>query len=161
MNHPIGLAIDGAGNLYIADDGNNVIRKVTESTGYISTVAGQQYTSGCNYSGDGGAATSAQLCDPEGLAVDAAGNIYIADSSNNLIRKVSASTGVITTAAGIYNGGTGTYTGDSGSAVQAGLNYEQDIAIDGSGNLYLDDANNSVIRKVNPRAALPVSQLSL
>jgi hypothetical protein len=154
MNHPLGLAIDGAGNLYIADDVNNVIRKVTASTGYISTVAGQQYTSGCHYSGDGGAATSAQLCDPEGLAVDAASNIYIADSSNNLIRKVSASTGVITTAAGIYNGGTGTYTGDGGSALHAGLNYEQDIAVDGGGNLYLDDANNSVIRKVIPASGI-------
>ncbi len=149
MNHPLGLAIDGAGNLYITDDANNVIRKVTASTGFISTVAGQQYTGdNCYYSGDGGAATSAQLCDPEGLAVDAAGNIYIADSSNNLIRKVSVSTGVITTAAGIYTGGIGTYTGDGGSALQAGLNYEQDIAVDGSGNLYLDDANNSVLRRV-------------
>ncbi len=145
---PDGLAFDGAGNLYIADDGNNVIRKVTASTGIITTVAGQGPPATYGYAGDGGPATSALLNDPEGLTVDAAGNIYIADASNLLIRKVNASTGIITTAAGVFNGGTESYTGDGGAATLAGLSYLEDVAVDGSGNFYIADSENHVVRKV-------------
>jgi len=149
---PLGLAIDSAGNLYIADDDNNVIRKVTASTGIITTVAGQGPPANYGYSGDGGPAASALLSDPEGVAVDDAGNIYIADSSNLLIRKVNASTGIITTAAGVYNGGccngTQSYTGDGGAATLAGLSYMEDVAVDGSGNFYIADSVNHVVRKV-------------
>ena len=149
---PDGLAFDGSGNLYIADDGNNVIRKVTASTGIITTVAGQGPPATYGYAGDGGPATSALLNDPEGLTVDAAGNIYIADSSNLLVRKVDASTGIITTAAGVYDGeccdGTESYTGDGGAATFAGLSYLEDVTVDGSGNFYIADSDNYVVRKV-------------
>ena len=149
---PVGIAIDSAGNLYIADDDNNVIRKVTASTGIITTVAGQGPPASYGYAGDGGPATSALLSDPEGVAVDDAGNIYIADSSNLVVRKVNASTGLITTVAGVYNGGccdgTEGYTGDGGAATLAGLSYLEDVAVDGSGNFYIADSYNHVVRKV-------------
>jgi len=96
LNTPSGVAMDGAGNLFIADRVNNRIRKVTAPTGIITTVAG---TGGAGFFGDGGLATSARL-NPDGVAVDGAGNLYIADRGNNRIRKVTASTGIITTVAG-------------------------------------------------------------
>src|SRR5260370_312468 len=86
LNDPVGVAVDSAGNLYIADAGNNVIRKV--SNGTITTLAGNN-KAGAGYSGDGGTATSAQFNDPVGVAVDSAGNLYIADANNNAIRKVA------------------------------------------------------------------------
>jgi hypothetical protein len=89
---PIGIAVDSSNNIYIADSINNCIRKVTASTGNISTVAGSA-TGG--FAGDGGAATSAELESPEGVAVDSSGNLYIADTGNQRIREVTASTGII------------------------------------------------------------------
>ena len=141
LNNPTGVAIDGTGNIYIAEYGNNVIRKVNTS-GIISTVVGN-YTQG--YGGDGGAATSANLNDPVGVALDGAGNIYIADQQNNRIRKVSTS-GVISTVAG---NGTSGYGGDGGAATSAILNSPSGVAIDRVGNIYIADVENSLIRKVN------------
>src|ERR1700678_3079135 len=115
LNYPEGVAVDSAGNIYIADQQNSRIRKVTASTGIISTVAGNG-TAG--YSGDGGLATSAELGQSTGVAVDSAGNIYIADYLNSRIRKVTASTGIISTVAG--NGTVG-YSGDGGLATSAEL----------------------------------------
>ncbi|MGD0497335.1 MAG: putative Ig domain-containing protein, partial [Bryobacteraceae bacterium] len=138
---PYGLAADASGNLYIADSGNYRIRKVSAS-GVITTVAGNG-TSG--YSGDGGPATSAQLNFPYGLAADASGNLYIADSNNQRIRKVSAS-GIITTVAG---NGTSGYAGDGGPAISAQLNFPYGLAVDTSGNLYIADSSNQRIRKVS------------
>ena len=99
---PVGIATDTAGNLYIADNLNNVIRKVTASTGIITTVAGDASLISMPYafSGDGGQATLAELNAPWGVALDAAGNIYIADQGYNVVRKVTVSTGIITTVAG-------------------------------------------------------------
>src|SRR5262249_8874053 len=111
---PERVAIDGAGNLFIADVGNNRIRKVDAATGIITTVAGNGSR---GFSGDGGPATSAGLYGPEGVAIDEAGNLFIADNGNDRIRKVSTDTGIITTVAG--NGitdqnGFGTFSGDGG-----------------------------------------------
>jgi trimeric autotransporter adhesin len=135
-----GLAVDSAGNLYIADDLNYRIRKVTPA-GVITTVAGNG-TKG--YSGDGGKATSAQLSRTSGLAVDAAGSIYIANAYR--IRKI-APDGVITTVAG--NGERG-FSGDGGKATSAQLSRIGGLAVDAAGNLYIADAGNFRIRKVTP-----------
>ena len=118
------MAVDGSGNLYIADIDNNRIRKVS-ATGIITTVAGNGTV---GYSGDGGPATSAQLNVPFGVAVDASGNLYIADAYNHRIRKVSA-TGIITTVAGNGSGG---YSGDGGPATSAQLDGPQGVAVDGA-----------------------------
>ena len=147
LNSPRAVAPDGSGNLYIADGGNNRIRKV-DSAGEITTVAGDG-TRG--YSGDGGAATAAQLDSPNGVAPDGAGNLYIADGGNNRIRKVD-SAGVITTVAG---DGTQGYGGDGGAAVAALLRNPWGVALDGSGNLYIADTENNRIRKVAPPPARP------
>ncbi len=142
LNLPYGVAADGAGNLYIADTGNHRIRKVDAATGIISTVAG---TGVSGYSGDGGAATSAQIDLPSGVAVDGSGNIYIADSDNDRVRKVDAA-GVMTTTAGT---GTAGYGGDGGAATAALLNNPWGMAVDDSGSLYIADSDNNRIRKVD------------
>jgi sugar lactone lactonase YvrE len=144
FNDPSAIALDSDGNIYIADTQNQRIRKITVSTGIITTVAG---TGSWDYYGDGGAATAAAFRYPFGVAVDSSGNIYIADTINNSIRKVTASTGIITTVAGgnSLNGG---YYGDGGLAIYAGLGYPRGVAIDTSGNIYIADTNNQVIRKV-------------
>jgi sugar lactone lactonase YvrE len=147
LDNPAGVALDSAGNLYIADDGNNVIRKVTVSTGNIATVAGD-HTAG--YSGDGSAATSAELDEPGGVAVDAATNLYIADQGNNRIRVVNAVSGKISTIAG---NGTAGYSGDSGAATSAELKGPTDISLDSAGNLVIADAGNNVVRKVTAGGA--------
>jgi trimeric autotransporter adhesin len=141
LNAPLGVAVDGAGNLYIGDYFNNRVRKVTASTGVITTVAGNG-TFGFN--GDGGAATNAELSGPEGLAVDGAGNLYIADHSGSRVQKVSAGTGIITTVAG---NGVGGYSGDGGPAASAELNGPAGLAVDGAGNLYI--ADNNRVREVS------------
>src|SRR5437588_695168 len=143
LTDPIGVAVDSSGNLYIADAGNNVIRKVT-SSGTISTIAGNN-TAG--YSGDTGDPTKAQLNDPVAVAVDAAGNVYIADTLHNRIRKVSSS-GIITTIAGQ---GDAFYGGDGGPAINAKLFFPHDVAIDSSGNVYVADTSNNVIRLLVPQ----------
>jgi sugar lactone lactonase YvrE len=154
LNFPLGVAIDSAGNLYISETNNNVIRKVDASTGVITTVAGQGPPASPGYAGDGGPATSALINDPEGVAVDAAGNVYIADSVNLLIRKVNVHTAIITTAAGLYNGGTETYTGDGESAILAGLSYMEDVGVDSNGNIYIADSDNGVVRKVSAASGI-------
>jgi sugar lactone lactonase YvrE len=142
LNYPDGVTVDNIGNIYFADSGNSVIRKVNVATGIITTVAGNGIV---GYSGDGGAATSSELNSPYNVALDNAGNIYIADSGNNVIRRVAASTGIITTVAG--NGSQG-YSGDGGAATSAELNYPGGLVVDNAGNIYIADSNNNVIRKV-------------
>jgi len=137
------VAVDASGNIYIADNGNQRIRKVDASTGNITTVAGNG-TSG--YSGDGGPAASASLYGPYGMDVDASGNIYIADHYSHRIRKVDASTGNITTVVG---NGTAGYSGDGGPAASASLDHPYGVEVDGSGNIYIADENNHRIRKVD------------
>ena len=140
---PANIAIDAGGNLFIADQSNNIVRKVTASTGLIGTVAGTPSSSG--YSGESGPATSAQLNSNHGVAVDASGNLYIADSGNRRIRKVTASTGVITTYAG---NGFLSFSGDGGTASAAQLFAPNGVAIDASGNIYIADTSNNLIRKI-------------
>ncbi len=142
---PVGLAVDAAGNLFIGDEGAHCVRKFTFSTSgnTLTTVAGTCGTSG--YSGDGAAATGAQMGSPDGIALDSAGNLYIADSNNNHIRKVTASSGIITTLSGT---GTATYSGDNGLAVQAGLSGPFGIAVDADGNILIADRSNNRIRKI-------------
>ena len=185
LNSPGGVAVDSAGTIYIADTGNNMIRKI--SGGTITLFAG---TGNANYSGDNGPALNAELSGPTGVAVDSAGNLYIADTNNNLIRKVDKSgnitsyvggtgptarslnhpTGVWIDAANVlYISDTGNrriakfannvftniagnqsvgFSGDGGPATRAMLNNPVGIAVDSAGNLYIADANNSRIRKV-------------
>ena len=138
---PIGVAMDANGDLFIADSANQRIRKVSAS-GIITTVAGNGTAA---FSGDGGLATAAQLNNPGGAAVDGSGNLFIADSSNNRIRKVSAS-GIITTVAG---NGTAGFGGDGGLAMAAQLNNPEGVVVDGPGNLFIADTENSRIRKVS------------
>ena len=141
LTGPSSVALDASGDLFIVDPANEVIRKVTPS-GVISTYAGNG-TPGA--SGDGGPATSAELHDPQAVAVDALGDVFIADSSNNKIRMVSPS-GIITTVAG--NGGFG-YTGDGGPATDAELSVPSSVCVDASGDLFIADSGNNVAREVN------------
>jgi uncharacterized protein (TIGR03437 family) len=142
LNFPLGVAVDASGNLYIADTSNRRIRKVA-SNGTITTVAGNGRI---GYSGDGGPATSAQVNWPMGVAVDASGNLYIADSVDCRIRRVSQN-GTITTVAG---NGTAGYRGDRGPAVSAQLDSPNGVAVGASGDLYIADTDNHRIRKVAP-----------
>jgi autotransporter-associated beta strand protein len=145
LSYPAGIAVDAVGELFIADSGNNVIRKVNLSTGVIVTVAGD-FALGSGYRGDGGAATGAQLSYPAGVAVDAAGDLFIADSGNSAIREVNASTGTIATVAG---NGIGGYSGDGGSATQAQLSDPTAVAADAAGDLYIADSMHNAIREVD------------
>ena len=137
---PSGVAVDAVSNLFIADSANNRVRKVG-TNGVITTVAGNGTAA---YSGDGAAATNASLSGPRGVAVDAAGNLFIADFFNHCIRKVGTN-GVITTVAGNGSGG---YSGDNGAATNASLYYPVGVAVDATGNLFIADSLNYRIRKV-------------
>jgi len=141
LNQPTDVAVDASGNLFIADDYNNRIRKVSAS-GIVTTVAGNGAQ---GFSGDGGPATSAELYYPNGVAVDASGNLFIAEGGNDRIRKVSAS-GIITTVAG---NGTYGFSGDGGPATSASLYVPIDVAVDASENLFIADFDNLRIRKVS------------
>ena len=142
LNGPFSVAFDALGRLYIGDYYNNRIRRVA-SNGIITTIAG---SGSAGYSGDGGAATNAQLQNPCGVTLDAVGNLYLADTLNNRIRKVDTN-GIITTVAGI---GSPTYSGDGGTATNASLHGPTGVALDVFGNLYIADASNNRIRNVLP-----------
>ena len=145
LTEPTGVAVDAAGNIYIADTFNNRIRKV-DTSGTISTFAGTSVgTRDYGFNGDGGPADRALLDLPRGVVVDAVGNVYIADMDNHRIRMVDTS-GIIHTIAGTGEDGFG---GDGGPAVQAQLNYPGGVAVDGAGNVYIADAENHRIRKVD------------
>ncbi|MFQ5779859.1 MAG: Ig-like domain-containing protein [Nitrospiria bacterium] len=156
LDTPRGIAVDGAGNLFIADTFNQRIRKVDAIIQFITTVAG---TAAPGFSGDGGPATSAALNTPRGIAVDGAGNLFIADTNNNRIRRVDAGadgqvTGTpsgapdedITTVAGTITAG---FSGDGFPATSAELNTPNGVAVDGAGNLFIADTNNNRIRRVD------------
>jgi len=142
LANPSGIAVDGAGDLFITDRSNNVIRRVDASSGIITTVAGNG-TQG--YSGDWGPATAGELAGPIGVAVDAAGDLFIADTGNEAVREVHAAGGAISTLAG---DGTAGYSGDAGPAGSAELDSPVGVACDPSGNLYIADSGNNAIREV-------------
>ncbi len=147
LNHPTGLVLDAKGNvIYFADSSNNIVRVVT-TDGNINTYAGN-FGAGIGFTGDGGPATSARMNNPEGLALDSSGNLYVADGNNNRIRVVSAATGTITTVAGSST--LGGYSGDGGVATKAKLNTPKGVTLDSVGNIYIADVYNARIRVVSP-----------
>jgi sugar lactone lactonase YvrE len=148
VNAPRGGVIDSAGNLYFADSGNNVIRKVAAGFATSTVVAGNG-TAG--YTGDTGSAVSAELNAPSKVVVDAAGNLYIADTGNSVVRFVNAATGNISTIAG---NGTAGYTGDGGPATAAELNRPQGLAVDLGGHVYVADTGNNVVRYFGPNGLI-------
>ena len=141
LNTPSDVAVDNLGNVYVADTENDRVRKI-DTSGMISTVAG---TGNWGYGGDGGPAAEAALNRPWSVATDAAGNLYVADTSNHRVRKVDAA-GTITTVAGVGEWG---YGGDGGPALEALLGLPRGIAVDAVGNLYIADSGNNRIRKVD------------
>jgi len=151
LSIPAGLAMDSAGNLYIADAGNNRVRRVDASTGIITTVAGDSTANMFGYGGynsDGILATQALLNSPYTVAVDSQGNLFIADYLNFRIRRVDASTQIITTIAGT---GTAGYNGDNIQATTAEINYAITMIVDKSDNLYIADSGNNRIRRVDAK----------
>ncbi|MEK7476231.1 MAG: hypothetical protein AAB152_11450 [Candidatus Coatesbacteria bacterium] len=150
LYYPWDVALDSAGNLFIADTRNYRIRRVDHATGVISTVAG---ITGGGYNGDGIPATSARLQWPNGVALDSAGNLYISDTWNHLIRRVDAGSGLITTVAGSMTA-TGGYNGDGILATSARLNTPGGITVDGTGNLFIADTYNHLVRRVDAVSGL-------
>lgn len=142
LDDPFGVFVDGSGNIFIADTDNSIIREV--SNGTINTVAGIPGSFG--YAGDSGPATAAQLDEPEGVFVDGSGNIFIADTSNSVIREVVQATGDIQTVAG---NGTAGYFGDGGSATAAELDEPTGVFVDNSADIFIADTQNSIIREVS------------
>jgi sugar lactone lactonase YvrE len=143
INQPGGLTMDGAGNIFFADSGNDIIRRIDAVSGVITTIAGVPLTQG--YSGDGSAAILANLSSPSGVAFDAAGDLFIADTSNNVIRKVDSTTGKISTVAGT---GVAGYNGDTILATAAQLNSPLTVNVGIDNSLYIADLSNNRVRKV-------------
>jgi len=138
FNFPQGVAVDAAGNVYVADYGNNMIRKIS-AAGSVTTLAGRDSSGSTN-----GVDTAATFNQPSGVAVDAGGNVYVADFGNNLIRKISQTGGVSTFA------GSGTPGAANGTGAAASFNGPTGLAIDASGNVYVADYGNNLIRKITP-----------
>jgi Secretion system C-terminal sorting domain/NHL repeat len=150
LSVPVGLCLDNLNNIYIGDYSNNKIRKVDALTGVITTIAGvgtTGYTGGfLGYSGDGGQATNAVFSGVENVFVDNTGNLFICDQWNHAVRKVSATTGIITTIAG---NGTSGYSGDNGPATSAKLNQPGGVFVDKENNIFIAEYGNGTVRKID------------
>ena len=159
MADPQGIAVDNSGNIYFADHSNNRIRKIN-TNGIVVTIAGTGYVGNDHrggYSGDGGPASAAELSYPHGIALDAKGNLYIADQFNHRIRKIN-SDGIISTIAG---NGTEGYSGDGGLPTSAQISFPSGVAVDKEGNIYVSQqqlwAKESFVRKINGNYELTCS----
>jgi sugar lactone lactonase YvrE len=155
LDHPEAVAVNAAGDVYVADTYNNRVLELSPH-GMVVRVIG---TGRAGYAGDGRLAAFAQLDQPIGLAVDAKGDLYVADSANNVIRRVDARTGIISTVAGDYaadkaSGGLGAFSGDGGPATSAQLNDPQGVAVDGAGDLFVADTFDNAIREVTPAGTI-------
>ena len=150
LNLPDGIAVDSAGNLFIADDGNNVIREVVKATGDIITVVGN---GAAGYTGDDGPATDAELNGPNSVAVDSVGDLFISDNAN-VVREVVKATGDIIPIAG---NGTAGYSGDGGAATAAELNGPNRFAVDSAGDVFFPDVVNNVVREITPAVTVTIS----
>jgi sugar lactone lactonase YvrE len=155
FKNPSALAVDASGNVYVADTGHNKVRRISVD-GAVSDFAG---TGVAGDSGDGGPALSAELNRPAGVAVNAFGDLYIADGNNNRVRKVSATDGSITTFAGVRLPSNACvscvdFSGDGGPALNANLRYPAGLAFDQAGNLYISDVDNYAVRRINPVGAI-------
>ncbi len=138
FHYPLGIAVDNSGNLYVSDQGNSLIRKITIA-GVVTTLAGDGTKGNAN-----GVGTAASFYDPYGVAVDASGNVYVADEGNNLIRKIT-SAGVVSTFAG-----SGVVGASNGIGTAATFNHPYGVAVDASGNVYVAEGANNLIRKITP-----------
>lgn len=149
LNSPFGVALDANDDIFIADQVNNEIRFVKKSTGIITSIAGNSMVGA--YTGDGGQATAAELFYPTGVALDASSNVYIADSWNERVRMINASSGIINTIAGNGNSG---YSGDGGIPTSADLDLVGGVAVAPSGNVLIACYNESRIRMVKSTAGI-------
>jgi hypothetical protein len=145
FKNPSGVAVDSAGNVYVADTWNNTIRKIT-SAGVVTTLAGLP---GSDQTWADGTGSAARFDQPTGIAVDSAGNIYVADLLNDTIRKITSG-GVVTTLAGLVQGGGGTLGWNDGTGIAAEFHYPSGVAVDSAGNVFVADTYNSEIRKITP-----------
>jgi hypothetical protein len=141
---PRDVAVDGTGNVYVADEQNHTLRKIT-SAGLVSTLAGTAGVAGA----ENGTGASARFTSPRGVAVDGSGNVYVTDGGNQLIRKVT-STGVVSTVAG----GSGISGSADGDAASARFNGPSGVAVDGEGNVYVADEDNHTVRMVTPQGVV-------